>query len=52
MTPVTQSDLVTVSLINGSGQGQGEGEGRVRDERLAAVEIAVQLVILLSLIHI
>jgi len=50
MTPVTQSDLVTVSLINGSGQGQGEGEGRVRDERLAAVEIAVQLVILCAAI--
>jgi len=42
LTLLTNSDQVTTSLINGSGQ----NVGRVRDERLAAVEIAVQMVIL------
>jgi len=36
--------------VTGSVNGSGEGEGRVRDERLAAVEIAVQLVILCAAI--
>jgi len=42
VTLTSKSDQVNTSLINGSGQ----GVGRVRDERLASVEIAVQMVIL------
>jgi len=45
-TVVDSKSAMNGSLVNGSGQGQGQGEGRVRDERLLAVEIAVQLVIL------
>ena len=44
VTLLSDSDLVTGSTVNGSGRGQSEG--RIRNERLAAVEIAVQLVIL------
>jgi len=49
---MTDSEQVNGSLINGSGQDEDVrlGESRVRDERLAAVEIAVQLVILCAAI--